>query len=212
LKGTTMKNKYRICIKCKISRELNDYVKDKSDILCNYCIAENNKLRKNLQIATINIDGNIVKFDIEDWDLVHEYQWRVSSDSNNPYVYSSRHKTINRIHMSMHRLVMGKKEYDKCMIDHIDGDGLNNCKSNLRFCTASQNQANRKLSKNSKTGMKGVIYNKQTKLYVVHICKDRKHYMLGVFEDKIEAARAYDIKALELYGEFARTNKMLGLI
>ncbi len=91
-------------------------------------------------------------------------------------------------------------------IDHIDGDKLNNKFSNLRACTPAENQRNRGRFKSNKSGFKGVSWMKRPAKWQAQICVDRKVKHLGLFENKVDAARAYDIAAIELHGAFAKTN------
>lgn len=101
----------------------------------------------------------------------------------------------------MHRLLMdaGKGQ----QIDHANGDGLDNRRANLRFCTSSQNNWNSKPKGNSP--YKGISQRASGKWYAM-ICRDRKHYWLGMHDTPEEAARAYDEAAKRLHGEFARLN------
>jgi hypothetical protein len=85
------------------------------------------------------------------------------------------------------------------VIDHIDGNGLNNCRSNLRICTQRQNNYN----KRGKRRFTGVRRYREGSKYAARIIKDGKNYYIGSFDDPIEAAKARDRKALELHGEFA---------
>ena len=97
-------------------------------------------------------------------------------------------------------------------VDHKDGDRNNNNTFNLRMTNQSFNNANaRKLKKNSSSKYKGVSFHKREQRWVAVIRKDYKYIQCGYFKDEIEAAIAYDKKAVELYGEFAMTNKRMGL-
>lgn len=91
-------------------------------------------------------------------------------------------------------------------IDHIDGDKLNNKFSNLRACTHIQNQHNQPKRRNNKSGYKGVCWMKSSKRWHAQICCNSKIRHLGLFHDKVEAAKAYDRAALELHGDFSWTN------
>jgi hypothetical protein len=106
----------------------------------------------------------------------------------------------------MHRIILGLKDEDPRLGDHIDGDGLNNIRSNLRVASSSGNAQNRRLSCCSSSGFKGVTWRKRERVWYAQIgYKDtRKH--LGVFSTAEEAARAYDKAALQLFGEFANLN------
>lgn len=104
----------------------------------------------------------------------------------------------------MHRIIAKAKEIQ--MIDHRDGDGLNNRRSNLRFCTYSQNQCNRPLRENNKSGYKGVSWKKGRNKWYAQIQKAGVVKYLGLFTCLIKAARAYDMAAIELHGEYALLN------
>lgn len=90
------------------------------------------------------------------------------------------------------------------IIDHKNGDSLDNRKENLRACTRLQNMANQKLSKRNTSGYKGV--RKEWNRWTATIYKQGIRYKIGAFETAEEAARAYDAKAKELSGEFAFLN------
>jgi len=101
----------------------------------------------------------------------------------------------------MHNEIMGFKG-----ADHIDHDGLNNQKSNLRKANQGQNCANRKKSTTAKSFYKGVYWNEKNKKWKVSIMKNGKSRHLGYFALEIDAAIAYDKAATELFGEFANLN------
>jgi hypothetical protein len=96
-------------------------------------------------------------------------------------------------------------------VDHINGDTLDNRKANLRLSTRSENMRNRKVNKNSSSGLKGVQKQIRGKWPATIAANGRSLY-LGAFDTKEDAAKAYDAAAIELHGEFARTNAMMGLI
>lgn len=96
-------------------------------------------------------------------------------------------------------------------IDHINGDGKDNRLCNLRECTQEQNNANRGPSKRSSTGLRGV-YKSWHSGYISKITYKGVNYHLGMFSCKYEAAKIYDKKMSELFGEFASTNESLGLL
>ena len=140
------------------------------------------------------------------------------------YTYHTKRMT----QITMHRLIMGLGlaieggQHKDLEVDHRDKNGLNNCKENLRVCNHSQNSYNKRHHKNSAIPFKGVKYRadyakliKQglyiaaaeiKKPYVAQINFNKRRRHLGCFASAEEAARAYDIKALELHGEYAYLN------
>lgn len=93
------------------------------------------------------------------------------------------------------------------MVDHVDGDRLNNKIENLRAATNQENLRNMK-SRGGSSGFKGVSYRARNKFrkYEAQIMVDRKYKHLGSFVSEEEAAHAYDAAALELFGNFANLN------
>lgn len=105
----------------------------------------------------------------------------------------------------MHRVILGLLDGQIC--DHINRDKLDNRRENLRVCTLSQNAANStKLRKQNKSGFRGVSWNTRANKWHVRVQRGNKDFIVGHFLCKEEAARAYDAKALELFGEFAVLN------
>ena len=104
----------------------------------------------------------------------------------------------------MHRQIMIAPE--GFVVDHIDGNSLNNRKTNLRICTQAQNIHNSRPRRNRSSKYKGVFWDKVNKKWSTNIRKGDKRIYLGGFDDEIEAAIAYDRKAAELFGEFAYLN------
>lgn len=149
--------------------------------------------------------------DDEDFRKLNESKWSalIQKKIHKTVVYAVRSPSKYPI-SRMHRLILGApKEFQ---VDHKDGDTLNNQKSNLRLVTNQQNQFNCG-SKNNKTGFKGVHYmstlakrSNLKKPYLAEIMINKKHLYLGYFATPVEAAKAYDAKARELFGEFAKTN------
>lgn len=107
--------------------------------------------------------------------------------------------------IKLHQDIIGKKE--GFVIDHINGNGLDNRKCNLRHCTISQNEMNSPAQRN-KTGKYKGVYKTSGKCstFFSTIFRDGKVYRIGSFRDELSAAKAYDLKAKELFGEFAKTN------
>lgn len=141
--------------------------------------------------------------DDEDFELVSQHKWRIQQGNHTDYAKGNIKRAGKGTTMYMHRLLMGEPK-DKG-IDHIDGDGLNNQRENLRICTRSQNQMNRQKTRGS-SQFKGVSWNKDRGKWLAQIKKDGKRQHLGRYDSLVDAARAYDKAALELFGEFAYLN------
>lgn len=120
--------------------------------------------------------------------------------------YAVRTAVINgkRKCIWMHREIIQTPEGMET--DHINGDRLDNRLENLRVCTTTQNQQNRKMKKNNLCGYKGVSWDRTREKWVAKIRHDSHTRFLGYFEDPRDAAIAYDNAARERFGEFARIN------
>lgn len=104
----------------------------------------------------------------------------------------------------MHRAILNVPKGYKT--DHRNHNGLDNRKQNLRIATNSENQQNQKIRKNGTSQYKGVSWNSKHKLWYAQIKLNNKVKWLGDYKNEIEAAKAYDEAAKELFGEFALTN------
>ncbi len=103
----------------------------------------------------------------------------------------------------MHRLIVGAKA--GISIDHINGNTLDNRKCNLRIATPSQNSMNQRIKEHS-SHYKGVTWHRQHGKWYAQLKHNQHLNFLGLFLNEEDAARAYDAKAKELFGEFARLN------
>jgi hypothetical protein len=96
-------------------------------------------------------------------------------------------------------------EWGRPLIDHRDGNPLNNQWANLRLSTGSTNAANRKRYRSNTSGYKGVSFHRRVRKWTAYITKGNQRQSLGYFATAQEAHAAYAAKARELFGEFART-------
>ena len=149
--------------------------------------------------------GQITIVDDEDYEYLSQWKWyaKLSISTGKFYAVrsdrtSGKHKTI-----WMHRVIM--KTPKDMETDHKDLNTLLNLRSNLRNATASQNRANKNAQKNNKNKYKGVSPSSKNR-YMVNINRDGKRIYVGNYEKLKDAALAYDKKAIELFGEFARLN------
>lgn len=105
---------------------------------------------------------------------------------------------------AMHRFII---EAPKGMVvDHINGNKLDNRKSNLRICTQSGNTANGPIRSSNSSGFKGVSWDKRSSKWSVDITKDYKHIYGGKFDNLADAAKRYNELAIKFHGQFAKLN------
>lgn len=152
----------------------------------------------NLFRGQLIINGNIVHIDGEDFEKVMRYQWHISTG----YAYTQ----IDGKKISLHRFLL--KVPEDMHVDHIDGNPLNNKKTNLRFANRSQNMMNTKKYKNNKSGHKGVYWNNQMKKWQAKINVNKKSIYLGSFESIERAVKAYNNAALVYHREYGRINDL----
>lgn len=138
----------------------------------------------------------IALVDRELFPIISEYRWHLDIRGY------ARTKTAGKL-IWMHRMIINIP--DDRQIDHINGDTLNNTKANLRLVDNQLNQANRNPNPNRR--YKGVFRNtKIPSMFEARIGWGKKSIYLGLFRSEQEAAAAYDQKAIELYGKYARLN------
>lgn len=156
--------------------------------------------------------GDLILIDDEDLELASQYRWysyardvRPRRTKRNRYV-STTVKGDGNTTLYLHRLLMGAKEGEQ--VDHINGDVLDNRRSNLRIATRSEQGHNRGIPGHNTSGYKGVSFYKRDQRWAayIHLPNRGPKRFLGYFDTAEEAARAYDEAAKELHGEFARPN------
>ncbi|MBZ2166337.1 HNH endonuclease [Methanobacterium spitsbergense] len=148
--------------------------------------------------------GKVTLVDDEDFERLNQWKWAAYKDGNNFYAlrnirlgHSKKKRKTKQFRM--HRVIMDVPKGE--VIDHINGDGLDNRKSNLRICSNRQNLQNQKHRKNKTSRYPGVSWHKSAKKWVAQIVLKGKTKHLGTFADEREAARTYEKAVRESVGE-----------
>jgi len=139
--------------------------------------------------------------DDEDYEFLSRWKWCAHKGGRTYYAKSTQYSDGKKRTLYMHRLIMIPAPGQE--IDHIDRNGLNNQKANLRVCTHKENSVNR-IYRN-KTGYRGI--KKHGNRWEARISFHKKRYYLGIYHTPEEAAHVYSIAAKKYYGEFACLNK-----
>ena len=153
------------------------------------------------QVPLLDTNGNIVTHALvsdEDFEKASALKWHQHIKDKKIYAEASYKNTI----LPLHHLIIGKPPINH-VVDHINGNSLDNTRQNLRFATYSQNSQNRNLT--NKVGYIGIRYNEKKKTWRA-CCKKIN---LGTFKLEIEAAKAYDKCAFVLFGKYAKTNGLI---
>ena len=155
--------------------------------------------------------NQIALIDDDDYEMVSLFKWNAKRGSKTYYASTTVCFCGYNIMLRMHRLLLNAEENQ--LIDHINGNGLDNRKANLRFCTPSQNSMNRKplTIKNRKpcySLFKGVSWRKDVNLWVAYIRANNIKKHIGYFSNEKDAAQAYNVAAKGIHGEFAFLNKL----
>lgn len=154
--------------------------------------------------------GKVALVSDEDYDHLCQYRWCAHRGGPRSSAYAVRNtgKWPHRTHTQMHRVIAERMglEIAGLEVDHINGDGLDNRRSNLRVATAAENRRNRRRSSNNSSGYKGVSFNRHARKWAAHIGTGGAFLHLGYFVSKEDAAREYDSAARKYFGAFARTN------
>ena len=157
----------------------------------------------------VTTDGATVLVDDEDFSILSRHNWYLNYSGKRPYAITKMKTDQSKIWrcIFMHHLIMGTAT----CVDHLDNNPLNNQKANLRKATRQQNNINKpkapnKLGKPTSSKYKGVHKYSHNGKFRVCIGHNRKVIQLGTFDNEDDAARAYNAKALELFGEYAWLN------
>lgn len=163
---------------------------------------------KTVPLGGAKAAGRVAFVDDGDYDLVMQHRWHVRETQRpgrrplGPYAITNVTRVDgSRTTLFMHNLIMGATR-----IDHADGNGLNNQRTNLRPASNGQNMHNRQGNLGHSSRYKGVTWNKRRRGWIARITLDGNRHQLGCFATEEDAARAYDAAAVIAFGEFARLN------
>lgn len=149
--------------------------------------------------------GKIAIVDDADYEYLNQFRWFASKDKNTWYAMRTVPRSNGKeTKVSMHRDLLGV--LSDAHVDHVDMNGLNNTRGNIRPCTGVENRRNRGAQRNNTSGFKGVTWHKASNKWRAQIRQDGTRKHLGLFDSPEDAARAYDTAARELHGSFARPN------
>jgi hypothetical protein len=168
-------------------------------------IAARNPFSIHGSIVTMKLtQGLETVFDLPDLAVVSPHRWCAHRNHRNVYPATNvKLPNGKRRMVYLHKMFFPGSDV---IVDHVNLDGLDNRRENLRVCTQSENLRNRRLNRRSKTGLKGVSWHCGSRKYEANIRVNGRQTRLGYFSDPIAAARAYDDAARKYHGEFARVN------
>lgn len=146
--------------------------------------------------------GKVAFVDDEDFEYLNQFKWQLLSGRAVRFVIINRKKRL----IMMHRDLLQLKD-PKVKIDHINHNQLDNRKLNLRCCNQQQNMLNVSSHSDSSSKYLGVHFQKQTKKWRAMIKVNGKSKHIGLFNEELEAAKAYNKMAIAIHGEFANLNK-----
>jgi hypothetical protein len=167
-------------------------------------------VRVNGNLAYIQLTQNqTAVIDADDVALVCDRPWYANRNGSmgdyTSYACSGRAK--DRPAVKMHRLITGAKVGQ--IVDHINGNGLDNRRCNLRVTDSFGNAKNHKVRCDSKSGVPGVNFRKDTEKWAVRIQSNGVRHFVGLFKDFASASAEYEKIALKLHGEFAKVGTKL---
>jgi hypothetical protein len=143
--------------------------------------------------------GDEAIVDAEDYEMLSKYSWHSKRTHQSVYAIWTSHRFGKHRSIGMHQMIMLPEEPQQ--VDHINGNGLDNRRCNLRLCSEAENGRNERARRGGSSVYKGV-FRVSSRAWQAQ-CSDRR---LGTYDNEIDAALAYDVAALAAHGEFANTN------
>ena len=152
--------------------------------------------------------GKFTTVDDVDYEWLNQWKWHAHETNNIWYAARVCHKNGKNKRIYMHREITHALPKEE--VDHKNQNSLANWRDNLRTCTHAENLCNQRPRKGCSSQFKGVHWFKRHKLWMAQITKNGKKYFLGYYKSEIDAAKVYDRKAIEIFGEYAHTNILRG--
>jgi len=149
--------------------------------------------------------GKHTTVDDDDYEFLNRFKWYAYASRNLFYARRAIYIEKKQKILYMHNVIM--EPPDGLEVDHINGDGLNNTRSNLRICTRKENCMNLNKTRGA-SKYKGVCFDitQRWRMWSARITKNSKKRSLGYYDTELEAAKAYDLAAVKEFGEFAKLN------
>ena len=161
-------------------------------------------MNNNTRLIPLGKSGKSAIVDADDFEFINRWKWQyIKSGYANRVTNRGRGNYINVL---MHRVVTSCPEGKQ--VDHINGNKLDNRKSNLRIVSSSQNNYAKSLASNNKSGFKGVSYESRSNKWIAVIIKEGKRKHIGTYPDPVTAAFAYNEAAEQMFGEYAKLNDL----
>lgn len=154
--------------------------------------------------------GKFALVDASNFDWLSQWNWyaqlrqRAGSRNKTYYAATCTPRSVGKTTILMHRVILGAPHGIE--VDHEDGDGLNNRRSNIRLATSTQNKCNVGKRSNNTSGFKGVHWHKPSGMWHARITVNGKTFSLRYHRNKEQAAKAYEEAAKKYHGEFARVS------
>ena len=154
--------------------------------------------------------NQIAIVDADVFEELNKYKWYADRDGNTFYArraYTDENGNLHRIRM--HREILNVLNNAAIKIDHINGNGLDNRRSNLRYATDAENRYNRSGNKNATSKYKGVSWDKEKRKWRAKLQLNGKCIHIGYYADEKKAAIEYNKMAIRRFGEFAKLNVVI---
>jgi HNH endonuclease/AP2 domain len=161
-------------------------------------------IRIEVQVAYVQLTkGYEAVIDAADIHLVDGCNWTASVQSNAVYAHRKDYSLEKSKKVFLHRVIMCPP--DNLHVDHVNGNGLDNRRKNLRLATRSQNLSNSVVPVTNTSGFKGVVWEKRRLKWFAQIQKNGRHIFLGYYSSAQLAHEAYCEASAKFHGEFGRT-------